>query len=231
MNSSQQPQPPMIKFISIEGNIGAGKSTLFAKLKQYVLDNNLQQKVVFIDEPLEIWKGIIDPVTGKTILELFYENPSKWSFSFQTMVFASQQKYIRNTLSTHPECRILISERSIEAGRNIFTKICLDSNYINTTEMQIYDLLFETNQYPLHMTIFLNTSADVCFERIQQRARKGENEITMEYLNQCDTYYRKWLLDAAAADDGNNTPPAIVNVIDNNDLESVIPILMPYFIL
>ena len=229
MNSSQQ--SPMIKFISIEGNIGAGKSTLFAKLKQYVLDNNLQQKVVFIDEPLEIWKGIIDPVTGKTILELFYENPFKWSFSFQTMVFASQQKYIRNTLNTHPDCRILISERSIEAGRNIFTKICLDSNYINTTEMQIYDLLFETNQYPLHMTIFLNTSANVCFERIQQRGRKGENEITMEYLTQCDTYYRKWLLDDAAAADDGNTPPAIVNVIDNNDLESVIPILMPYFIL
>ena len=226
MNSSQQ--PPMIKFISIEGNIGAGKSTLFAKLKQYVLDNNLQDKVVFIDEPLEIWKGIIDPVTGKTILELFYENPSKWSFSFQTMVFASQQKYIRNTLNTHPECRILISERSIEAGRNIFTKICLDSNYINTTEMQIYDLLFETNQYPLHMTILLNTSADVCFERIQQRGRKGENEITMDYLTQCDTYYRKWLLEDDADDDGN-APPAIVNVIDNNDLESVLPILMPYF--
>jgi deoxyadenosine/deoxycytidine kinase len=228
MNSSQQ--PPMIKFISIEGNIGAGKSTLFAKLKQYVLDNNLQDKVVFIDEPLEIWKGIIDPVTGKTILELFYENPSKWSFSFQTMVFASQQKYIRNTLNTHPECRILISERSIEAGRNIFTKICLDSNYINTTEMQIYDLLFETNQYPLHMTILLNTSADVCFERIQQRGRKGENEITMDYLTQCDTYYRKWLLEDDADDDGN-APPAIVNVIDNNDLESVLPILMPYFML
>ena len=220
----------MIKFISIEGNIGAGKSTLFAKLKQYVLDNNLQDKVVFIDEPLEIWKGIIDPVTGKTILELFYENPSKWSFSFQTMVFASQQKYIRNTLNTHPECRILISERSIEAGRNIFTKICLDSNYINTTEMQIYDLLFETNQYPLHMTILLNTSADVCFERIQQRGRKGENEITMDYLTQCDTYYRKWLLEDDADDDGN-APPAIVNVIDNNDLESVLPILMPYFML
>jgi deoxyadenosine/deoxycytidine kinase len=228
MNSSQQ--PPMIKFISIEGNIGAGKSTLFAKLKQYVLDNNLQDKVVFIDEPLEIWKGIIDPVTGKTILELFYENPSKWSFSFQTMVFASQQKYIRNTLNTHPECRILISERSIEAGRNIFTKICLDSNYINTTEMQIYDLLFETNQYPLHMTILLNTSADVCFERIQQRGRKGENEITMDYLTQCDTYYRKWLLEDDADDDGN-APPAIVNVVDNNDLESVLPILMPYFML
>jgi len=97
--------------------------------------------------------------------------------------------------------------------------------------MQIYDLLFETNQYPLHMTIFLNTSANVCFERIQQRGRKGENEITMEYLTQCDTYYRKWLLDDAAAADDGNTPPAIVNVIDNNDLESVIPILMPYFIL
>lgn len=214
-----------IKFISIEGNIGAGKSTLFAKLKKYVVDNNFQRKVVFIDEPLEIWKGIIDPETGKTILELFYENPSKWSFAFQTMVFASQQKYIRNTLNTHPECRIVISERSIEAGRNIFTKICQDSNYINPTEMQIYDLLFETNQYPLHMTIFLNTSADVCFERIHQRARKGENEITMEYLNQCDSYYRRWLIE----DITPNKTPAIVNVINDNDLESVLPILTPYF--
>lgn len=214
-----------IKFISIEGNIGAGKSTLFAELKKYVFRNNIQDKVVFIDEPLELWKGIVDPSTGKTIFELFYENSSKWSFTFQTMVFASQQKYIKDTLNACPECRIVISERSIESGRNIFTQMLEESGYINPVEKQVYEMLFETNQYPLHMSIFIDTHPSVCFERIHKRARKGENSISIEYLEQCHSCYRRWLIEDT---EGPRTPE-IVNIVEDNNLETVLPILLPYF--
>jgi deoxyadenosine/deoxycytidine kinase len=214
-----------IKFISIEGNIGAGKSTLFAELKKYVLHNNIQHKVVFIDEPLEIWESIIDPSSGKTIFELYYENAPKWAFTFQTMVFASQQKYIKHTLNAWPECSIVISERSVESGRNIFTRMIEESGYINPIERQVYDLLFESNQYPLHMSIFIDTPPSVCFERIHKRARKGEDNITIEYLNHCDSCYRKWLIEEMEAP----RTPEIVNVVENNSLETVLPILLPYF--
>jgi deoxyadenosine/deoxycytidine kinase len=214
-----------IKFISIEGNIGAGKSTLFTEIKKYVLRNNIQDKVVFIDEPLELWKGIVDPSTGKTIFELFYENSSKWSFAFQTMVFASQQKYIKNTLNAWPECRIVISERSVESGRNIFMRMLEESGYINPIEKQVYEMLFESNQYPLHMSIFVDTPPSVCFERMHKRARKGEDGISIEYLEQCHSCYRKWLVEET---EGPRTPE-IVNIVEDNSLETVLPILLPYF--
>jgi deoxyadenosine/deoxycytidine kinase len=214
-----------IKFISIEGNIGAGKSTLFTELKKYVIRKNIQHKVIFIDEPLELWKEVVDPSTGKNIFELFYENSAKWSFTFQAMVFASQQKYIKNTLHAWPECRIVVSERSVESGRNIFTRMLEESGYINPVEKQVYEMLFESNQYPLHMSVFIDTPPSVCIERIRKRARKGEDGINIEYLEQCDSCYRKWLVEETDAP----RTPEIVNIVGDNNLETVLPILLPYF--
>jgi len=213
-----------IKFLSIEGNIGAGKSTLFVELKKYFVRNNIQDKVVFIDEPLELWNEVVEPTTGKNIFELFYENPLKWSFTFQTMVFATQQKYIKNILNEWPECRIVISERSVESGRNIFTKMLADSGYINPIEKQVYEMLFESNKYPLHMSIFIDTPSNVCFERIQKRSRKGEENITIEYLEQCESCYKKWLVEET---EGPRIPE-IVNIAEDNKLETVLPILLSY---
>ena len=43
-----------MKIISIEGNIGSGKTTLFEKLKTDIHDPN----VVFLREPVDIWNHI-----------------------------------------------------------------------------------------------------------------------------------------------------------------------------
>ena len=60
----------MTVIISIEGNIGSGKSTLVSELEKYFKDNN---KIGFLQEPVDIWNTIKDE-NGTTILEKFYEN-------------------------------------------------------------------------------------------------------------------------------------------------------------
>ena len=32
-----------------------------------------------------------------------------------------------------------------------------------------------------------------CYERVQQRNRKGEEDITMDYLEECEKFFEKWL--------------------------------------
>lgn len=225
-----------VKFISIEGNIGAGKSTLITRLQNYIdsviafyadRDENRSfqsRKIVFLKEPVEVWQSVTDDENAN-ILELFYKNPGEWSFAFQVMVFTSQQKMIEDTLKTHPECRLIICERSVEAGRNIFTQLLVDKGKINTVENKIYSHLFESHKYPLYASIFLDISPEVCMSRIKTRAREGESNIDLSYLVNCDKYYRQWLIEKKEL----YSSPKNVYIIKDNELDSILPILVPLF--
>ena len=212
-----------IKFISIEGNIGAGKSTVINEMKEYIKQTELEKRIVFLKEPVDVWESTIDPESGKNMIELFYENPAKWSFAFQIMAFSTQQKLIEETVKQFPEVEVIVSERSVEAGRNIFTQMLKDSNHISPVEKQIYELLYKNHQYPLYMSIFLDIPPEICFERVQVRARDGETGITIDYLKGCNYYYRQWLIEKKELYES----PEIVHIVQNNDLTSIIPILLP----
>jgi deoxyadenosine/deoxycytidine kinase len=71
-----------MKIISIDGNIGSGKSTLLEFLKKEFADN---ENIMFLREPVDIWESITDE-SGTNILEKFYEDQTKYSFSFQGIV-------------------------------------------------------------------------------------------------------------------------------------------------
>ena len=72
--------------ISIEGNIGAGKSTLYEQLRTMYRDN---PRIVFVDEPVDEWNTIVDE-SGTTILQRYYENQEKYAFSFQIMALGTR---------------------------------------------------------------------------------------------------------------------------------------------
>ena len=57
--------------ISVEGNIGSGKSTLVENLKTYL--TNKEINYVFVQEPVEIWNTICDK-EGEPILTKFYRD-------------------------------------------------------------------------------------------------------------------------------------------------------------
>ena len=70
---------------SIEGNIGSGKSTFIDILKK----ENKLKNVVYLEEPVKVWETIKDK-SEETILEKFYKNQNKYSFSFQMMAYISR---------------------------------------------------------------------------------------------------------------------------------------------
>ena len=93
-----------VKIISIDGNIGSGKSTLMEELKAHYSSN---KNVVFLKEPVDEWETITDE-NGSTILEKFYENPTKYGFSFQIMAYISRLNIIKQEFKKKPRCYFYI---------------------------------------------------------------------------------------------------------------------------
>ena len=123
--------------ISIEGNIGSGKSTLLQYLKE-----NISLNVVFLKEPVDEWEHIRD-AEGTTMLQKFYENQEKYSFSFQMMAFISRLALLRETMRTNPGA-IIITERSLYTDKLVFAKMLFESGKMEDVNYQIYLKWFDT---------------------------------------------------------------------------------------
>ena len=180
--------------ISIEGNIGAGKTTIL-KMVSDMYSKNLD-KIVFLKEPVELWYNIQDE-TGKTMLENFYENPKHNAFAFQIMACVTRTSIIKRAMEENKHCEIVLCERSIEADSKIFAKMLYDDGLMSKMEYAIYTLLYNENiaQYSVDGIIYISTNPDKCYERVQKRNREGESNIEMDYLVKCDKYHMDWLLD------------------------------------
>jgi deoxyadenosine/deoxycytidine kinase len=180
------------KIISIEGNIGAGKTTILQKItERYANDPS----VVFLREPVDIWETIKD-AEGTTILANFYMEPEKYAFSFQVMAFVTRLSLLRNAVKENPDCKLIVCERSLEADRNIFAKMLFDEGSIDDMNYQIYLRFYEEyhNDFHLDGIVYIDADADVCQRRISTRGRNGESCVPLEYLEKCKRYHDEWLL-------------------------------------
>lgn len=180
-----------VQIISIEGNIGAGKSTILEHLKETYADN---EEVAFVDEPVDIWGTICDD-TGEDILTKFYKDPTQYAFIFQVMAFSTRVHKLRETLSEKPKAKIMICERSLEADSNIFAQMLFDDGHMESIEHTIYKRYYDIykNDFKHSGIVFINANPEKCFERIQKRNRNGENNIESDYIKKCHEYHIKWL--------------------------------------
>jgi len=179
--------PPIV--ISLEGNIGSGKTTLFNQLwTRFASYDN----VTFLQEPINEWNEVTDK-DGVTILEKYYGNQQKYAFSFQMMAFTSRLAALRAALKK-PGCDIIISERSLCTDKEVFAKMLYDDGKLEEVEYSIYQKCFNEfigEQPPIYY-VYLKTDPLVSFERIKRRLRPGEI-IPLPYLTNCDLYHDNWL--------------------------------------
>lgn len=178
-----------MQFISIEGNIGAGKSTIVNLLKEKFSNNS---DIIFLEEPISEWNDIKD-LEGNTILTKFYEDQKSYSFSFQMMAYISRLNMIKNIIKEN-KYKIIITERCLNTDRFVFAKMLYDSKNINEIEYNIYLKWFNSflDIYPentLNKIIYLKTSPEICYSRVNKRNRTGENNISIEYLQNCHSYH------------------------------------------
>ena len=178
----------MTQIISIEGNIGSGKSTVVEQLR---LNNN--GKYHFVAEPVETWQSITDE-NGRDIVSKFYENQTKYAFSFQMMAYISRIQTLKDAIKSHPD-KIIITERCVHTDKEVFARMLYDSGKIEEIEYKIYLHWFDyfIKDVDVRGIIYLKSDPDICHSRITQRSRPGE-DVPLEYLKSCNDYHEKWLI-------------------------------------
>jgi deoxyadenosine/deoxycytidine kinase len=189
INNANNKKQPII--ISIEGNIGSGKSTVLNYLKDFYKNKSNIGNVCFLDEPIELWNTIKDS-NGVTILEKFYSNIEKYAFSFQIMAYISRLSIFRKAIKQNHD--VIITERSIFTDCNIFAQMLYDDKKIEEVEYLIYKKWFEEflDELPTINYIYIKAEPVNSYKRVLKRGRQGET-ITLEYLEKCHSYHEKWL--------------------------------------
>lgn len=190
--------------VSIEGNIGSGKSTILSALEGIIKD--YQQDIMCIPEPVGDWTPI---------LTKFYQDQKRYSFATGIRVLLSYQnknKFLGN-----------ISERSPFAGRYIFTALHEQDDMIDPVELDIYKQAYVQMGWQPDLVFYVKTPPEVCADRAAQRARDCESTLTLEYLQRLhdmhetalkDQYTGRLLVELDGTDDPKTNAMGIFQVIN-----------------
>ena len=170
--------------VTIEGNIGSGKSTLVKELR-----NQLGDKWNFLDEPVDEWLQLKDE-EGRSLIELFYADKKRYSYTFQNYAYITRMRKLMETQKTD----INITERCVLTDKNVFAKMLTDDGFMNIMEDQMYKNWFDIFEKfaSIDLVVYIKTDPHTCFDRIRKRNREGE-DIPMEYLDRLHEYHEKWI--------------------------------------
>ncbi|XP_012644115.1 deoxyguanosine kinase, mitochondrial isoform X1 [Microcebus murinus] len=186
--------------LSIEGNIAVGKSTFVKLLTKTYPEWHVAT------EPVATWQDIQAAGTQKAcatqslgnLLDMMYQEPARWSYTFQTFSFMSRLKV---QLEPFPEKKpVQIFERSVYSDRYIFAKNLFENGSLSDIEWHIYQdwhsfLLQEfASRLMLHGFIYLQATPQVCLKRLYLRAREEEKGIELAYLEQLHDQHEAWFI-------------------------------------
>jgi deoxyadenosine/deoxycytidine kinase len=184
-----------IKYIAVEGVIGAGKTALAKKLKA-----RLESKL------------ILEQFEANPFLENFYNDRKR--FAFQTQMFflinrfKQQEELNQEDLFTNfIVCDYIFDKDKIFAYLNL-----------SAEELKLYENIFpllSRNLRKPDLVVFLQSSLDRLMFNIKKRGRSIERNLTRNYIEELSDAYNHFFFRY------NSTPLLIVNSTDidfvNND--------------
>lgn len=161
-------------FITIEGNIGAGKTTLAHLLARHYNARLILE--AFADNPF---------------LPKFYENPKQFAFPLELFFMAERFKQLKELVQQKDLFQ------SVTISDYLFTK-CLLFARINLPEdeFRLYQRLFDIiNQQLIHpdMLIYLHTPISKLQANIRKRNRPYEQKIPDDYLFSIQETYTQYI--------------------------------------
>ncbi|XP_033642184.1 deoxynucleoside kinase-like [Asterias rubens] len=169
--------------VSIEGNIGAGKTTLVNFFSK-------QKDVTVIEEPVKKWQN----VRGHNLFDLMYHDPQQWSFVFQSYV----QLTMLENHSIQVDTPIKLMERSVHSARYCFVENMHLEKKMSDPEFVVLDELYQwvvrNHDFSVDRIIYLQTTPEKCHERVLERCRDEEEGIPLEYLQGIHQRYEDWLI-------------------------------------
>ena len=197
-------------FITIEGNIGAGKTTL-ANLLAKKLNARL----------------ILEEFAENPFLTKFYNNPQQYAFPLELFFMAERYKQLKDMVHTKELFQ------TVTVSDYLFTK-CLLFAKVNLPgeEFRLYQKLFEMIHQQLvfpNILIYLHAPVNKLQQNIKKRNRSFEQKISDEYLFNIQETYTNYIkhhniktifIDASNADfEGNEAHLKVVLDALENDYD------------
>lgn len=193
--------------ISIDGPIGAGKSSLLSRLCK-------ETRLPVFLEPVDDWKDW---------LSLFYSDPARWGMSFNINVLLTFNQWKNNDF-------LSFYERSPISNRYVFSELQHEQGRMNDLELSLFERVYDKLAWTPDVVVYIRTTPEVSMERMRKRGRECENEVPLEYHQAIFRKYEEIFLPSAANKKNNCT----VIVIDGNRSHDevyadVLAAIKPYF--
>jgi len=163
-------------FITIEGNIGAGKTTL-----SHLLSRHFNARL------------ILEEFADNPFLPKFYENPKLYAFPLELFFMAERYKQLKDLIQQKDLFQ------NVTISDYLFTK-CLLFAKVNLPddEFRLYQRLFEIIHQQLlqpDLLIYLHTPVSRLQQNIKKRNRSYEKNIADEYLFSIQETYTHYIKD------------------------------------
>lgn len=158
------------QFIAIEGNIGAGKTTLCQMLAK---DYNCRL--------------ILEQFTDNPFLPPFYESPERYAFPVELFFMTERHKQLQEQLSQQE-----LFQQSIISDYFFLKTLLFAKNNLQSDEYRLFQRLFNilNTTFPKpDILVYLHRPVDQLMENIQKRGRGYEKDISREYLLQIQNSY------------------------------------------
>lgn len=177
-----------IRYIAIEGVIGAGKSSLAAKLAE-----KLEANVV------------MEEFETNPFLEKFYDDRKRFAFQTQMFFLINRFKQQQNLNQQNLFSSYIVSDYIFDKDK-IFAYLNLAGD-----ELKLYETIFPLLERDLikpDLVVYLQSSIDRLMYNIKKRARKVEKSLSRSYITELYDAYNNFFFKY------NNTPLLIVNTTD-----------------
>jgi deoxyadenosine/deoxycytidine kinase len=162
------------RFITIEGNIGAGKTTL-----AHLLSKKLNARL------------ILEAFADNPFLPSFYENPKQYAFPLELFFMAERYKQLKDML--HQQDMF----QSITVSDYLFTKCLLFARVtLPQEEFKLFQKLFDIIHGQLifpEVLIYLHVPVSKLQENIRKRNRLYEQQIADNYLQNIQETYLAYI--------------------------------------
>ncbi|CUU10014.1 2-amino-4-hydroxy-6-hydroxymethyldihydropteridinediphosphokinase [Candidatus Kryptobacter tengchongensis] len=191
-----EPEVREIKYIAIEGVIGAGKTSL-AKM----LGERLNAKI------------ILEQYYENPFLEKFYQNRERYAFQTQIFFLLSRYRQQMELLQRDLFHEYLITDYIFDKDK-IFSHINLMGDELKLYEMLVS--LLEKNIPVPDLVIYLQASVERLMFNIRKRGRPFERNITEDYIRELSEAYNEFFFNQY-----KKSPVLVINVTDIDFVNSM----------
>ena len=159
-----------MQYIVIEGNIGAGKSTLVNML---AADTGA--------------RVVLEQYADNPFLPKFYSNPDKYSFPLELSFLAERYRQLNDKIAQTDLFQTLTIADYYFVKSLIFARITLEDDEF-TLYRQLFDIIWQHIPMP-SLYVYLHSSVERVMSNIKARGREYEQNIDSEYLRKIQNSY------------------------------------------